>query len=103
MHGLVGAEDARKQKRKECFMWHKRLNRDLELTRAAVRLANMFLHDFEFACTCTASCSHHDAQLELGLSAPTVWRAFQQLQERRWLISTNVNDCYRPGPGPFHA
>jgi hypothetical protein len=102
MHGVVNLESIRKQKRKEAWMWHKKMNRDPELSGPSVRLANEFVQSFEFATTGTAKYSRKDAQRDLQLSKPTACRAFQQLLGRQWLIPTNEKDCYRPGPGPFH-
>jgi DNA-binding IclR family transcriptional regulator len=84
-------------------MWLRKLNLDAELTAASLRVANMFLLDFDYMCKGSARYSHQEAEEVLGLSRQTVWRAFKQLTERRWLTPTNQKDCYRPGPGPLHA
>jgi hypothetical protein len=64
---LVDVEIARKQKQRECFMWHIRMNRDTALTCASVRIANLFMQDFDFMCKGVARHSHQDAMDELSM------------------------------------
>lgn len=84
-------------------MWHKRMNRDTVLTLGSVRIANMFLEDFDFMCKGIVHCTYGYAQDELNLSKATVSRSFKQLLGRRHLIAGNEKDTYLPGPGPLHA
>jgi hypothetical protein len=99
VHDVVDVEITRKQKQKECFMWHKQMNRDNVLTCASVRIANLFMQDFDFMRKGIAHRTHHEVMDELTLSAPTVSRSFRQLLGRRHLIPGNEKDTYLPGPG----